>query len=292
LLPFTTPFVYAAAVYGLFHYLDERASGPATKAISAWLQPREYDKTAVADAMVEIFDRLYTRPLLGWRAFMRSALFTICMTVVFVYEFGLLSKGNRVENGLMTWTREVGHVWAWFILAQSVLAIVICDYVALFIIRPFLSLGRHRQVIASLLAPVAGISIVLGAFYGLGKWVEFEVVQWFIAEHLKSGVPENLTSENFFEDFIQKDLVAKVAMIGYMIGRLRWVLMPAAFVVHLWLPLFGLCVILLRGLNYFRRAVGGTQWFLEGGREHPLDAIGYIGAGLTFVATVVIQNIV
>jgi hypothetical protein len=149
LLPFATPLVYAAAAYSLFHYLDQNASGPAKKAISTWLQPREYDKTAVADAVIEIFDRLYTRPLLGWRAFMRSALFTICMTVVFVYEFGLLSKGNRIEIELLTWIREVGHVWTWLILAQSVLAIVVCDYVALFIIRRFLIFGRRKPIIAS-----------------------------------------------------------------------------------------------------------------------------------------------
>jgi hypothetical protein len=57
LMGFTTPFVYAAAVYGLFHYLDKKASGAAKKAISGWLQPKEYDKAAVAAAMVEIFDR-------------------------------------------------------------------------------------------------------------------------------------------------------------------------------------------------------------------------------------------
>jgi hypothetical protein len=73
LLGFSAPFVYAAAVYGFFHYLDQNASESAKKAISDWLQPREYHKTAVADALIEIFDRLYTRPLLGWRAFMRSS---------------------------------------------------------------------------------------------------------------------------------------------------------------------------------------------------------------------------
>jgi hypothetical protein len=40
LLGFSTPFVYAAAVYGFFHYLDKKASGQAKKAISAWLQPK------------------------------------------------------------------------------------------------------------------------------------------------------------------------------------------------------------------------------------------------------------
>jgi hypothetical protein len=98
LMGFTTPFVYAAAVYGLFHYLDQKASGPAKKAISGWLQPKEYDRTAVANSIIEIFDRIYTRPLFGWRAFKRSALFTLCMSAIFLYEFGRLSpEGKLIE---------------------------------------------------------------------------------------------------------------------------------------------------------------------------------------------------
>jgi hypothetical protein len=76
-LGFTTPFIYAAATYGFFHWLDKKASGPAKRAISGWLEPREYDRAAVAAAIVELFDRVYTRPLLRWFAFVRSALITI-----------------------------------------------------------------------------------------------------------------------------------------------------------------------------------------------------------------------
>jgi hypothetical protein len=86
-LGLSTPFIYAVAAYGFFHYLDKRASRKATKAISEWIGSLQYDKAAVADALVELFDRLYTRPLFGWRAFVRSAVFTMIMTTIFVYEF-------------------------------------------------------------------------------------------------------------------------------------------------------------------------------------------------------------
>jgi hypothetical protein len=292
LLGLSTPFVYAAAVYGFFHYLDAKASEPAKTAISGWLQPRGHNKTAVADAMIEIFDRLYTRPLLGWRAFMRSALFTICMTVVFLYEFGLLSRGDKIENQLIALMREAGHFWALLIFTQSVLANVVCDYVALFIVRRFLVMGRLRPMIASLLAPVAGISIVYAVFYGLGKWVfSYEITQMFVGDSLKEMIIESVKKEEFLENPVVKDLVMKVYNTGILVTRLQRVLMPAAFVVHMWLPLLGLCVLLLRGLNYFRLAVGRTQWFLKSGREHPLDAIGYVGACIAFVATIVIQHI-
>jgi hypothetical protein len=65
----------------------------------------------------------------------------------------------------------------------------------------------------------------------------------------------------------------------------------AAFAVHLWLPLLVLCIGLLKALNYFRKAVGWTQWFVKGGKQHPLDAVGYVAAVLVFIATVVLQRI-
>jgi hypothetical protein len=43
LLGFATPFAYAAGTFGLFHSLDKEVSDEARIAISAWLQPREYD---------------------------------------------------------------------------------------------------------------------------------------------------------------------------------------------------------------------------------------------------------
>ena len=78
-----TPLIYAAAVYGLFLYLDNEASDPAKNAFVSWFKPLPYDKRAVADAVVEMFDRLYTRPLLGWRAFLRSTLFSVVLALVF-----------------------------------------------------------------------------------------------------------------------------------------------------------------------------------------------------------------
>jgi hypothetical protein len=60
LLGVSTPFIYASATYGLFHYLDSKASGEAKQAISSWLKPLEYAKADVSGAIVELFDRLYT----------------------------------------------------------------------------------------------------------------------------------------------------------------------------------------------------------------------------------------
>jgi hypothetical protein len=87
-LGFTTPFIYATATYGCFHWLDTKASAAAKRAISGRLSGVEYDDAAVAKAVLEVFDRVYTKPLRSWRAFGRSALITIVLTIITLYELG------------------------------------------------------------------------------------------------------------------------------------------------------------------------------------------------------------
>jgi len=88
LLGLTTPFIYAAASYRFFHWLDQKASGPAKEAFSSWLEPKDYDKAAVAAAIVEVFDHVYTHPLLTLRAFRRSATITLVIAAIVLYEVG------------------------------------------------------------------------------------------------------------------------------------------------------------------------------------------------------------
>ena len=61
----SAPALYALTIYGLFHYLDKKASGQAKRAISAWINSTFLDRHRTATVAVEIFDRLYTTPLLS-----------------------------------------------------------------------------------------------------------------------------------------------------------------------------------------------------------------------------------
>jgi hypothetical protein len=177
--------------------------------------------------------------------------------------FRFLRPALKAERPLTA--LQAGQVSAWVILIVTTLGNMIGDYVALFIIRPLLIMGNRRPMVALLLGPIAGISVVFLAF------------GFFVA-----------ISVGLIKAFVE----FRETPVSLVTASLVWqALLPAGFVVHLWLPLFALCVVLLRGLNYFRLAVGGTQWFLKGGREHPLEAIGYVGAVLAFVVTVLIQNI-
>jgi hypothetical protein len=58
-------------------------------------------------------------------------------------------------------------------------------------------------------------------------------------------------------------------------------------IVYLWLPLFALSIGVAKLINYFRVAVGGAQWFLKKGKDHPIEAIGYIASVIVFVGTAI-----
>jgi hypothetical protein len=85
-LGYATPFIYAAAAYGLFAWLDKEASDDAKAALAGTMNLMDYDKKRIASALVEVFDRLYAYPLLRWRAFFRSMLFTLAVSGFFIFE--------------------------------------------------------------------------------------------------------------------------------------------------------------------------------------------------------------
>src|ERR1700716_3791650 len=84
-----TPFLYGVAVYRFFHYLDGKASGQAKNAVRTWFTPWNVNHIQVSAAIVEFFDKLYGVPLLSWRGFRRSALFTAIVTVLLFFAMVL-----------------------------------------------------------------------------------------------------------------------------------------------------------------------------------------------------------
>ena len=85
-LGYATPLLYAGAAYRLFAWLDENGSDQAKQAIASATKFSAPPNEHVAKALVEIFDRIYTSPLLHWRAALRSLLFTLVLTAIFVFE--------------------------------------------------------------------------------------------------------------------------------------------------------------------------------------------------------------
>jgi hypothetical protein len=258
-LGFATPLIYASATYGLFHFLDKKASGQAKRAILGWLRTLDYDKGAIASALIEIFDRLYTKPLLGWRALLRSASFTLIITFAYAY-----------------WRLPALFVWLFrsndaFMTAMLLIGLVISDYLSLFVVRRWLVLAGRKPITALLTGPIIGVAIIIAVQYAIANASIFLV----------------------FNDWLRPSSYAL-----FLRGVFRWepyvpegqLLIPA-FVVHLWLVLFAFGVLFIRALNLFFSAVGWTQWFIKQGQHHPLQAIGYVAGGIVLIVTVIIQSI-
>jgi hypothetical protein len=263
-LGFSTPFLYAAATYGFFHWLDKKASGAAKKAISGWLEPKQYDRTGIAAATLEMFNRIYTAKLLSCRAFGRSTLFTFCVFVIFLYESYLPSDTLHIISLIL-------HSGAFYSMGITTLFIslstnIISDYFSLFVVKPFLISARDRSILDLLKGPIAGITLILFAFSVRAIILTFNVI--IIDEHVSFADAMDIFVDIFLATFIHREWQA---------------ILLAALVVHLWLPLLVLCVGILKTINYLRLAIGWTQWFIKQGHQHPLDAVGYVAAVIVFV---------
>jgi hypothetical protein len=250
-----TPFIYAAAIYGFFVWLDKKASGQAKKAISSWLVPSEYDRAAVQAAILEMFDRVYTRPLFTWRAFGRSAAITITATTLLI--------SDTIIGTLMIYlhlTVDVNFtLMQLLILVFVIMANVTSDYISLFVVKYVLSSGRISPFRALIIGPALGLTFVLF----------FIFIRLFVSHIAVSLI--------FFATGLGRELSWWLPIrtyLSYSITEPYIFASAAALLVHMWLPLFALCVGLLKGLNYFLLAAKKAQWFLKRGNDHPLEAIG------------------
>jgi hypothetical protein len=266
LLGFTTPFVYAAATYFFFHWLDKKASGAAKATLSRWLERRKSSVYAVGPAFVELFDRVYTRPLLGPVAFLRSAAITVIITFVVVYELGPTDDPTD-------WLRFFAGGWIGLFLALA--GNIISDYSSLFIVRWFLTNESTAPIIRAVLGPTLGILAV--ALVQSVANVMF-VSSWFFNS-------SNVDIPNLF-DVISTGI--GLFMLPFLVNvddgsGLFWrAWYFSSILVHFWLPLLALCAYLARLIPYLFHAVSFAQWFIKRGRDHPLDAIGLIASVVVF----------
>jgi hypothetical protein len=262
LLGLGTPFVYATATYGLFKFLDEKASGAAKKAISEWFKPLPYNKTAVGTAVVELFDRLYTSPLLSFQALARSAFFTVFVAALFAIGFVL-------DEDIQIWveTTSVSHVF--LNILPFILSNILTDYFSLFFIRRWLE--------------VKGRNPLLVVFGGLVIGVIFILIINAVVTVIWLMVVDGITFAQAVAKYFD---LAGGALEGILIGE-RFIVAAAG--VHLWLLFLALGVIFLQLANLLLSATGKMQKFLKQGQHHPLEAIGFVAAVLVFVVAAVFR---
>jgi hypothetical protein len=250
-LGYSTPLIYAAATYGLFNWLDENASDEAKAALANTMRFNQLNNGQIALALVEVFDRIYTYPLLRWHAFLRSLMFTLAVSAIFTYET-YESQNLDTESGTLL-------IWGFSFSVN-----VATDFLSLFIIRRRLVSGGSRPVFSLATGTLLGFLVVsCGAL--------FRVVLYLVDFGLVGG--SEAVTHLMFEP--------KVLFSSTFIFALP------AMAVFGWLPLLALGILAFRTMASLSWVLAKTQWFLKGGTEHPLRAVGYIAALTVFIIAAV-----
>jgi hypothetical protein len=157
LLGLGVPFYLAAATYAVFSWLDNNASDEATKVISSWLHGRSQHKPDLGNLIISAFDRIYTSPLLSFRAFRRSAAISTTMWVlVYLAPWIVLVVTMDARLALRRFTYPAIVLE----LAVNLVIIIVVDYVSLLFVRRFLNLARVHPISVSIMSSAVGFAIV------------------------------------------------------------------------------------------------------------------------------------
>jgi hypothetical protein len=258
-LGFGTPFIFAAATYSFFHWLDKNASPQASQAISRWLKGEPYRRIDVKLGIISAFDNLYSSPLLSVKAFGRS--FIVSSVTLFIlnwfWAFIWISHGVHysLEDLFIPTPVEL--------LVFSM--IIISDYLSLFVVRKLLTLAGDKPFLSLFLAITAGGFLVTGVL----------VTIIVIAYLFYSGSTHLLVRVSFFIENTSALVLLSV--------------MSPAFLVHLWLPLFAIGALGVRAIYLFVYVARSAQWFFRQGGRHPVRAIGMAAAAFMVAGTTILR---
>jgi hypothetical protein len=278
-------FALTGFTYGFFLWIDKRVSVAAKEAMATWFSPGAIDQKAMASALLEMFDLIYGKPLLSLRAFLRSAAISIVLTLLFVILRQI--HGFYGIGGLDDTADYIIEIWAPFI------SNILSDYISLFVVRRWLEDNSRSPLAVVATGTLIGSAIILAFFvFRLeigGLALEFGD---FLFDWSSFGLNSLLTGIKNANDGVMDQLglsSTSFETAGTIWGTFVDELVPAALAVHLWLPLFGLGLFILRGGALFAKPVAFMRWFLEQGDNHPYEAVGYVAAGTVFLTGAIVH---
>jgi hypothetical protein len=257
------PVMFAGVAYGLFHWLDEKASDEAKAALGKWSRSISYDRNAAAAAIVELFDRIYGSPLSSWRSLARSSAITATLTLTYAVLYTPMFGGPGVT---------IRATPLYVTLPATLIFNILTDYISLFIVRQFLQIRERSQFLILVGGAFAGMFTILFfyflrdaiiAFIGSIRWGQSIGATWRL---LIGGWR----------------LEYRALWTGQGIAVLHSLVILPALVTHIWLLLLAVAVALVRASRYFFLSVEKVQWVLKKGDEHPLEAAGYVAAVVVF----------
>jgi hypothetical protein len=191
------------------------------------------------------FDRIYTKPLLAWRAIFRPLLFTLVVSVVFIVEYAW-----SYEIPLTGVIDGPDVLLGYFI---SYLVNAITDYISLFFIRRRLS--RATEPASALIAGALMAALIVGVGAALRAWILFLSVLAY------SGFA--------IHDSIWSALLRHLDLIAENFWAMALLSIPA-LVVFAWLPLSAAGLVTSRIMAGFSWLLEKTQWILRR-RRAPIE---------------------
>jgi hypothetical protein len=270
------PFYLGAATYAVFAWLDSNASDEATQVISSWLHGRSHNKPDLGNLIISAFDRIYTSPLLSFRAFGRSAVISIVVWLL----LNFISIIRRLAQMYNLSLKGIGYLDKPLIAVTIVMLLVVavlCDYLSLFFVRRFLRLAQTRPIMASVISSIIGLVVVAMCLLLL-YIVELLATYWLNPHVLVNGALD----QNFVINLLNS--------LQFNLSYISTTVLKSAFIVHLWLPLFALSSLVARLMFWLFRAVEWAQWFLKQGDAHPLKAIGIVATIIVFGSAMLVKE--
>jgi len=261
-----TPFYFAAVTYCFFFWLDRNASAQASRAISGWLEGHPNARIDTRQGVIDMFDHLYTSPLIRVRAFVRSCCVSLAVSLAVWISYFLFYRRLNLRYITSADLKTITNGW------EFMIAIIFSDYISLFAVRKFLNLAGKRLLISLIGSTLIGACIV-------ATCLTINIVLWY---HFNSNFSIDLMNMLWALSYFPLVIVDSV-YIGHTNPYV-----VAALLVHLWLPLFAIGASGVRLLYLIFRAVEWSQWFLKQSNQHPLRAIGMVAGSLVFVGMVIV----
>jgi hypothetical protein len=199
-----------------------------------------------------------------WRAFFRSAAITLFITAIYAYEVKLVTIISERDPA------SINTLPYYFVMIGSMLAInVISDYVSLPVARRWLAMAGNRPVFALISSQfIFALVFIIG--FLLRVTLAVALLLLFSSYYRFYGTPRRMVVDAWNLLLYDRDSVVSL-------------LIPS-IIVYMWLPLFGLSILLVRVGERLFPAVRTVQSALKDGDKHPLNAVGYVAAVLVFVA--------
>jgi uncharacterized membrane protein YecN with MAPEG domain len=194
---------------------------------------------------------------------------TIILTTILSYEiYSSVDYYNQIQHNF---TDSSFLQYA----SPQLISNLFTDYLSLFVIRRCLILAGKRPLTSLIVSFVLGSILVL-FMSSVMRWFENTIIY-----HL--GPLEALQMNVAYW--------GGAAIPNYIVGAFDFPLMAPAIAVNLWMLFFAIGIVFIKALSPIRWLSAKVQWFLDHGEQHPLEAIGFVGAFFVFIGASLAQLI-